>query len=243
LSEPIKPYSESAGSKRQQVEQMFDNIAPNYDFLNRILSLGIDIIWRKQAINLLKDSQPKIMLDVATGTADFALEAAKTLQPEKIVGVDIANKMLEIGRVKVKRKHEQDVITLVQGDSEALDFEDNLFDAITVAYGVRNFEHLEKGLAEMNRVLKPGGQLVVLEFSKPNKFPIKQLFNFYFQFVLPNIGKLISKDTSAYTYLPESVKHFPEGDAFLNILTNTGYKQAQWIPQLFGISSIYTALK
>jgi len=243
LSEAVKPYKSGDGSKRQQVEQMFDNIAPKYDFLNRFLSLGIDILWRKQAIGLLKEQMPQRILDVATGTADFAIEAAKSLEPEQIIGVDIANKMLEIGRTKVKKIHEQDVITLVQGDSEALDFEDDYFDAVTVAYGVRNFENIEKGLAEMNRVLKKDGQLVILEFSKPNKFPIKQLFNFYFEFVLPNIGKLISKDSSAYTYLPESVKHFPEGNDFLNILTKTGFNEAQWIPQTFGISSIYTALK
>ena len=243
MSEPkVKPYTGNQGSKREQVEQMFDNIAPCYDFLNRALSLGIDLIWRKQAIDQLKEIEPKTILDVATGTADLALEATR-LKPEKIIGVDIADKMLAIGRDKIKGKHEQDVIFLENGDSANLRFEDHSFDAVTAAYGVRNFENLERGLAEMYRVLKPGGKMVILEFSKPEKFPVKQLFNLYFRYILPGIGRLISKDNSAYTYLPQSVKAFPQGNAFVKILTTTGLKQAQWIPQTFGISSIYTGLK
>lgn len=237
----IKPY-ESEASKREQIEEMFDNVAHNYDFLNRILSLGIDIIWRKQAIAQLKELQPKKMLDIATGTADFALEAL-SLEPDQIIGIDISNNMLEIGRKKIKKRHEQDIIQLYQEDSENLSFDDNTFDAATVAYGVRNFEHLEKGIAEIHRVLKPGAKFVVLEFSKPKVFPVKQIFNFYFKFILPVIGKVFSKDDRAYTYLPESVKHFPEGDQFVEILRNTGFKETQWIPQTFGISSIYTGIK
>jgi len=240
--EKVKPYSGSTGTKREQVEQMFDNIAPRYDFLNRALSLGIDLIWRKQAIDQLKPIAPKMILDVATGTADLALEASR-LKPEKIIGIDIADQMLNIGRKKIKAKHEQDIIFLENGDSANLRFEDDTFDAVTAAYGVRNFENLEAGLSEMYRVLKPNGKMVVLEFSRPEKFPVKQLFNLYFRYILPGIGKLISKDDSAYTYLPQSVKTFPQGNEFVNILTKTGLKEAQWIPQTFGISSIYTGLK
>ncbi len=242
LAEQVKPY-EQEGSKKQQVEQMFDNIAPKYDFLNRFLSLGIDIYWRKKAVNRLKDQQIKQVLDIATGTADVALEIYKQIKPDHITGVDISDKMLEIGREKILGKTLQKYITLENGDSENLRFEDNTFDAITVAFGVRNFENLSKGLAEMYRVLKPGGKLIILEFSKPKVFPFKQLFNFYFKNILPIIGKWNSKDPKAYQYLFESVQAFPEGEKFIHILSSVGFKSNQNIPLTLGVCSIYQSEK
>ena len=206
--EQVKPY-ETTGSKKKQVSNMFDNIAPWYDFLNHFLSLGIDYSWRKKAIKVLAKAQPKIILDVATGTADFAIEANKQLQPEKVVGIDISNEMLEVGRKKIAKKNLGKRIELQLGDSENLPFPNNTFDAVTVAFGVRNFENLEKGMKEMNRVLKPGGTVVVLEFSRPTLFPFKQFYNFYFKNILPLIGRLTSKDPKAYNYLYESVQVFP----------------------------------
>ena len=238
----VVPYKGENKGKKEQVAHMFNNISKKYDLLNHLLSLGIDIIWRKKAIALLKKDQPKYLLDIATGTGDFAIEAL-SLQPEKIVGVDISEGMLAVGREKIQRKGLQNVIELQQGDSENLQFENNSFDAVIVSFGVRNFENLEAGLAEMLRVLRPGGRMVIIEFSKPRRFPFKQLYNFYFQTILPKIGKLISKDRSAYTYLPESVQEFPDGDRFLNILTDLGYKQTRCKPLTFGISSIYTGIK
>lgn len=240
--ERITPYGKEDKSKKGQVEEMFDNIAPKYDFLNRLLSLRIDTLWRKRAVKLLKKEQPKDLLDVATGTADFAIELRK-LKPRKIIGVDISEQMLAYGRVKVKNKGLDELITLSRGDSENLPLDDNSFDAVTVAFGVRNFENIDKGLAEMNRVLRPGGRLVVLEFSKPKVFPVKQIFYFYFHFVLPVIGRLFSKDHRAYTYLPESVESFPEGQAFIDLLKQAGYKESKCISLTFGISSIYTGIK
>lgn len=222
---------------------MFDRIAPYYDFLNRLLSLGIDTIWRKQAINLLRPDQPQRILDVATGTADVAIEAARRLAPEEIIGVDISVEMLEVGRKKVQRKGLGKIITLREGDSENLPFPDNTFDALTVAFGVRNFEDLEQGLREMQRVLKPGGKVVILEFSKPTIFPFRQLYHFYFKNILPFIGRFTSKDPKAYRYLYESVQAFPDGDQFLNILTQTGYKSNRCIPLTLGICSIYLGEK
>lgn len=238
----VIPYNENAGSKKEQVATMFNNISKKYDFLNHFLSMGIDILWRKKAIRLLKDSQPKHILDMATGTGDFALEAMK-LNPEKIIGIDISKGMLAVGRDKVKAKGLEDIIDLQLGDSEDLKFEDNTFDAYTVGFGVRNFENLEKGLGEMLRVLKPNGTAIILEFSKPKAFPIKQFYNFYFNNILPGIGKLVSKDNAAYTYLPESVNAFPEGNDFVKILTKLGYKNIQPITLMFGIASIYKANK
>jgi demethylmenaquinone methyltransferase/2-methoxy-6-polyprenyl-1,4-benzoquinol methylase len=229
-------------TKKVQVAKMFDSISGKYDFLNHFLSLGIDIRWRKKAIALLSDSKPKYILDVATGTGDFAIEALK-LHPEKVVGVDISEGMLEIGKKKMKANGYGQVIELMTGDSENLPFEENKFDAVIVAFGVRNFENLEKGLGEMLRVMKPGGRVVVLEFSKPRIFPMKQLYSFYFKYVLPKIGKLFSRDSSAYTYLPASVQAFPDGDAFLAILSKLGYKKATCQTLTFGISSLYTATK
>ena len=238
----VVPYKDRNEGKKEQVANMFDDISGHYDFLNHFLSLGIDIYWRKKAISQLKADQPKLILDVATGTADFAIEALK-LNPEKVIGVDISEGMLEIGRKKLRRKKLDDRIELRKGDSEKLLFDDNNFDAIIVSFGVRNFENLNKGLADMYRVLKPGGKLVVVEFSKPTSFPFKQIYNFYFRFILPIIGKIISRDNSAYTYLPESVQAFPYGDKFLKELEIVGYKNRKCLPLTFGISSIYIGQK
>lgn len=238
----VIPYKEQQGGKKEQVATMFNNISKKYDFLNHFLSLGIDILWRKKAIRLLKPHQPKVMLDIATGTGDFALEAL-ALNPTKIIGIDISEGMLAVGKNKIKEKGVDAIIDLQLGDSENLPFENNYFDAYTVGFGVRNFENLEKGLSEMLRVLKPDGKAVILEFSKPKKFPIKQLYNFYFNNILPGIGKLVSKDNAAYTYLPESVNAFPEGKDFVQILEKIGYKEIKNIPLMFGIASIYYAAK
>lgn len=238
----VVPYKEEQASKKEQVAKMFDNISHKYDFLNHFLSLGIDKGWRKKAINILKPLQPKQMLDVATGTGDFAIEALK-LNPVKITGIDISAGMLEMGQKKIVSRGLSDKIELLLGDSENLPFADHFFDAVTVAFGVRNFENLEKGLKEINRVLKPGGMIVVLEFSKPRKFPFKTLYNFYFKFVLPRVGRLISNDKAAYTYLPESVAAFPDGEDFLNVLRKVGFNQTQCRALTFGISSIYTGVK
>lgn len=238
----VVPYKEKESGKKQQVAEMFNNISKNYDFLNHFLSLGIDILWRKKAIKLLKKDQPKHILDIATGTGDFAIEAL-ALKPEKIVGVDISEGMLSVGREKMKKKGYSDIIEMQLGDSEKLLFDDNTFDAVIVAFGVRNFENLEKGLADMNRVIKEGGKAVILEFSKPTKFPFKQLYNFYFKAILPKIGKVISKDNAAYTYLPESVEAFPDGKKFLEVLEKTGFKNTQCKSLTFGVSSIYIGEK
>ena len=238
----VVPYKQEVGSKKEQVATMFNNISKKYDFLNHFLSLGIDIVWRKKAIRMLKSKQPKQMLDIATGTGDFAIAALK-LNPTKVTGVDISEGMLNVGKEKIKTKGLSDKIELQLGDSENLNFNDNTFDAYTVGFGVRNFENLEKGLTEMLRVLKPEGTAIILEFSKPKKFPIKQIYNFYFNKILPGIGKLVSKDNAAYTYLPESVDAFPDGKDFTDILTKVGYKNPTAKPLMFGIASIYKATK
>lgn len=238
----VVPYKGNNKGKKEQVTQMFDSISKNYDLLNHLLSLGIDILWRKKAVKLLKKESPKKILDIATGTGDFALETL-SLKPEKVIGVDISVGMLEVGKKKIKEKGVEDIIELQLGDSEDLQFEDNSFDAVIAAFGVRNFENLEKGLSEMFRVLRPGGSLVIIEISKPQMFPFKQVYSIYFQTILPKIGKLISKDNSAYTYLPASVQEFPYGDRFLNILNTVGFKQTRCKPLSFGISSIYTGKK
>lgn len=221
---------------------MFNSISGRYDFLNHLLSLGIDKSWRKKAIRILAAARPKRVLDVATGTADFALQAI-SLNPEKIIGVDISEGMLDVGRKKIAQRGLSNTIELMLGDSENLPFPDNNFDAVTVGFGVRNFENLKKGLMEINRVMKPGAMLVVLEFSRPATFPFKQVYNFYFKFILPKIGRLISRDKSAYTYLPESVEAFPDGDRFLGILHETGFKNTACKPLTLGVSSLYTAQK
>lgn len=238
----VVPYKEKDSGKKQQVAEMFNNISKNYDFLNHFLSLGIDIIWRKKAIKFLKNDNPKQILDIATGTGDFAIEAL-ALNPEKVTGVDISEGMLAVGRAKMKKKGLDKIIELQLGDSEKLLFDDNTFDAVIVSFGVRNFENLEKGLKDMNRVLKEGGKAVILEFSKPTKFPFKQIYNFYFKAILPKIGKLISKDNAAYTYLPESVDAFPFGNDFLQVLERAGFKENKCKPLTFGISSIYIGQK
>jgi demethylmenaquinone methyltransferase/2-methoxy-6-polyprenyl-1,4-benzoquinol methylase len=237
----VVPYKESL-SKKDQVAKMFNNISHRYDFLNQLLSLGIDKMWRKRAIGVLKPLKPKTLLDVATGTGEFALEAMK-LKPDKIVGIDIAEAMLEIGRKKVSAKNAAATIELILGDSENIPFAQNKFDAVTVAFGVRNFENLKRGLSEILRVLKPGGMVVILEFSKPSSFPFKQIYHFYFTFILPRIGSLISHDKSAYTYLPKSVEAFPDGEDFLRILHDVGFKNTQCSSLTFGISSIYIGTK
>ncbi|EMR03594.1 bifunctional demethylmenaquinone methyltransferase/2-methoxy-6-polyprenyl-1,4-benzoquinol methylase UbiE [Cesiribacter andamanensis] len=240
----VLPYKDQNKGKKEQVANMFDNISPRYDLLNHLLSLGIDVLWRKKAIRLLRKRQPRPdhILDVATGTGDFALEAL-SLKPRKITGIDISAGMLEVGRQKMLKRGLADKIEMKQADSENLPFEDNMFDAVIVAFGVRNFEDLKKGLKEMNRVMKPGAAVAILEFSRPRSFPFQQIYNFYFQQVLPRVGRLISKDSSAYTYLPESVQAFPDGRDFLKILEETGYKNTAWKPLTFGISAIYLASK
>jgi demethylmenaquinone methyltransferase/2-methoxy-6-polyprenyl-1,4-benzoquinol methylase len=243
MNKTIVPYHAGQGTKKEQVADMFNNISKTYDFLNHFLSLGIDIIWRKKAINELKELQPKLILDVATGTGDFAFEALSILKPDKIIGVDISQGMLNIAQQKINKRNASDHFEVKLGDSEKLPFEANLFDAVTVAYGVRNFENLEKGLADIQRVLKPGGKAVVLEFSKPKVFPVKQLYKLYFNYITPAIGKLFSKDARAYTYLPESVAAFPDGKSFTALMDKTGFKNTKCRPLAFGICSIYTGIK
>ncbi len=237
----VTPYNQET-EKKKQVAQMFDNIAAKYDFLNHFLSLGIDILWRKKAVKLLKPIKPKAILDVATGTGDFAIESLQ-LNPERVVGIDISNKMLDVGREKMKKKKVDHTVEMLYGDSENLPFDDNTFDAVTVAFGVRNFETPAKGLAEMNRVMKPGGKTVIIEFSQPQIFPVKQAYNLYFEKFLPGIGKVFSKDKRAYTYLPESVQAFPHGNDFLQLMQKAGYKNTKAITLTFGIASIYEGTK
>ncbi len=238
---PVTPYNNN-DSKKEQVAHMFDNIAFRYDFLNSLLSLGIHKGWRKKCIKLLAQKQPKHILDVATGTADFAIGAMK-LNPVSITGIDISEGMMKFGREKISKLHLDKVITLKYGDAETCDFPDNSMDAITVGFGVRNFENLEKGLANMFRILKPGGQLCVLEFSSPRKFPVKQFYKFHFKYITPTLGKMFSKDASAYTYLPESIKAFPDNERFTAILGKTGYKNATFSSVGLGLAAIYLAEK
>jgi demethylmenaquinone methyltransferase/2-methoxy-6-polyprenyl-1,4-benzoquinol methylase len=242
MSKIVTPYNDANRSKKEQVEEMFDNIAHRYDFLNRLLSLGIDISWRKKAVKYIGQIKPKVILDLATGTGDFAIEAL-TLKPEKIIGYDISDGMMNYGREKAKQQNVTDILSFVQGDSEKMPFEDNKFDAITVGFGVRNFEHLEVGLAEMYRVLKPSGRVAILEISKPHNVFMKQIFGIYFKYILPIVGKLFSKDARAYTYLPESVSVFPEGENFVGILTNIGFKNVEWHPLTLGICAFYSCEK
>ena len=239
----VMPEEGSDLSKKEQVAGMFDSIAYRYDFLNRFLSAGIDITWRKNALKELKKLDPKKILDVATGTADVAIMATNSLHPEKIIGIDISDGMLDFGRKKIEKLNLGKVIELVNGDSETINFADNSFDAVTVAFGVRNFQNLEKGLGEIKRVLRPGGKLVVLEFSKPKSIGIKQLYNVYMKVVAPGMGKLFSKNRNAYKYLDESIKKFPEGKNFTTILDNLGYRNTYCKPQSLGICSIYCGEK
>ena len=239
----VVPYKNSDSSKKQQVADMFDDIAVKYDFLNRFLSAGIDIGWRKKAIRQLKELHPKKILDVATGTADVAIMASGILKPEKIIGIDISDGMLEIGRQKIAKQGLNGIIELLNGDSETINFGDATFDAITVAFGVRNFQHLEKGLSEIKRVLKPGGKLVVLEFSQPKMPVVKSIYNLYMKVICPNVGKLFSKNRNAYKYLDASIKKFPEGKNFTQILDNLGYLNTYSKPLSLGICSIYCGTK
>lgn len=243
MNENITPYQSQNATKKEQVATMFNNISKTYDFLNHFLSLGIDILWRKKAIKELKAIKPRIMLDVATGTGDFAFEAIKILEPEKIIGVDISEGMLDVARKKINERNLQHIFSVQMGDSEGLHFADDHFDAITVAFGVRNYQNLEKGLADMYRVLKPEGKIVILEFSKPRAFPIKQAYNFYSSQALPFIGRMFSKDHSAYTYLPESVAAFPDGEDFIKLMNKVGFKKSKDIRLTFGICAIYTGVK
>ena len=239
----IVPFKESDQSKKQQVAAMFDKIAFRYDFLNRFLSAGIDVSWRKKAIKQLLQLQPQNILDVATGTGDVAILTHKILSPKKITGIDISEGMLEIGRKKIEKLGLQNEIELLKGDSETIKFPDNTFDAITVAFGVRNYQNLEKGLSEMLRVLKPGGKLVVLEFSRPKQFLFKAVYNLYMNNIAPGFGKLIAKNKDAYQYLNDSVQRFPEGQQFLDILKNAGYSGTYSKTLTLGICSIYCGSK
>ncbi len=242
----VLPYKDKDTSKREQVAEMFDSISPKYDLLNHVLSGGIDILWRKRAIRELRKATtpnlPKRILDIATGTGDFALEAL-VLKPEKIVGMDISEGMLSVGREKMKKRGLSDIIEMRSGDSEGLPLPDNDFDAVIVAFGVRNFENLKRGLTDMYRVTRPGGVCVVLEFSNPRQFPFKQLYGFYSRTILPLVGRVVSKDASAYTYLPASVQAFPDGPDFLRIYEAAGFTHTKWIPLTFGVASIYIGHK
>jgi demethylmenaquinone methyltransferase/2-methoxy-6-polyprenyl-1,4-benzoquinol methylase len=224
--------------KKEKVRNMFNNIATKYDFLNHFLSFGIDYYWRNRVLRIIKSKNPKSILDIATGTGDLAILASKA-KPERIVGIDISEAMLRVGIEKIKKKNLSSLINLQQADSEDLPFDDNHFDLAMVAFGVRNFAHLSVGLSEIRRVLKPGGSLIVLEFSHPTKFPMKQLYGFYSKYILPFFGKLISNDSSAYTYLPESVKRFPAYNEFTNVMDEVGFKNTKWESLSSGISCIY----
>ena len=237
----ITPYNNN-DSKKEQVAQMFDNIAFRYDFLNSLLSLGIHKGWRRKCIKMLADKNPKHILDVATGTGDFAIAAMK-LNPSKIIGIDISEGMMKFGREKLQKMNLDKIITLQYGDAETCDLPDNSMDAITVGFGVRNFENLEKGLTNMLRILKPGGQLSVLEFSTPRQFPMKQFYKFHFKYITPSVGKLFSKDASAYSYLPESIKAFPDNERFTAILEKVGYKKTSFSSVGLGLAAIYMAEK
>lgn len=242
MTEKITPYKNSSLGKKEQVAQMFDTISGNYDNLNRVISFGIDIKWRKKVLKIVSDSKPKYILDIATGTGDLAILMAET-NAEKIIGLDISAGMLEVGKKKVEEKKLSNRIDLVLGDSEKMPFDDNYFDAITVSFGVRNFENLETGFSEILRVLKPNGVFVILETSVPDKTPYKQGYRFYSKNILPIIGKLFSKDNSAYGYLSESAAAFPYGEALNNILRKIGFIDVVAMPQTFGVATIYSASK
>lgn len=238
----VKPYNSADKSKKEEVAEMFNNISGRYDFLNHFLSVGIDKIWRKKAIRMLQPLNPERILDIATGTGDFALAALK-LSPKEVIGVDISEGMLEVGRKKMQKAGVDNIISLRLGDSENLPFEDGYFDAFTVGFGVRNYENLEKGLSEMLRVLRKDGMGIILEFSKPKKFPVKQYYAFHSKYIIPFFGKRISKDDKAYAYLPESVAAFPEGEDFLTIMRSVGYRDVKAKPVGGGIATIYCGLK
>jgi demethylmenaquinone methyltransferase/2-methoxy-6-polyprenyl-1,4-benzoquinol methylase len=238
----VKPYGAADKSKKEEVATMFNNISRRYDFLNHFLSLGIDRIWRKKAVNMLRELKPQRILDLASGTGDFAIASLK-LHPKEIIGMDISEGMLAVGKEKMKKKGVETIISMRLGDSENLPFEDNYFDALTVGFGVRNYENLSKGLTEMLRVVRPGGKIIILEFSKPKKFPVKHYFAFHSKYIIPFFGKYISKDDKAYAYLPESVQAFPEGMDFMNILQSIGYKNVSEKLVSGGIATIYSGDK
>jgi demethylmenaquinone methyltransferase/2-methoxy-6-polyprenyl-1,4-benzoquinol methylase len=240
--EHIKPYGEE-GTKAVQVERMFNHIAPTYDQLNHTLSMGIDRSWRRKAIHTLRPYHPQQILDIATGTGDFAILACRELQPQFLIGADISEGMMEVGREKVQQAGLADKVSFAREDCTALSFADATFDAVTVAFGVRNFEHLDIALGEMCRVLRPNGHLVILELSTPDRFPMKQLFTLYSKVVMPLIGKLISKDNSAYTYLPESIRAFPQGEVMQRSIRNAGFSQVRFRRLTFGICTLYVATK
>lgn len=242
MTKTVTPYNKKDETKKEQVEDMFDNIAHNYDFLNHLLSAGIDNTWRRKAIKHIATYNPKMVMDMASGTGDFAVDTVNRIKLDKLVALDLSDKMLEVGRQKSAKKGIKN-IDWVKGDSEDLSFEDNTFDAMTVGFGVRNFGNLEKGLSEMRRVLKDGAPLVVLEVSEPDKFPMKQVFGIHFNYILPFVGKVFSKDSRAYTYLPESVQAFPRGNDFVEILKKVGYKKVEYKPLTFGICAMYTCEK
>ncbi|MFY7810791.1 MAG: bifunctional demethylmenaquinone methyltransferase/2-methoxy-6-polyprenyl-1,4-benzoquinol methylase UbiE [Flavobacterium sp.] len=240
--EKIVPYKSSDATKKEQVAQMFDTISSNYDGLNRVISMGTDISWRKKVLKIIEDSNPDNILDIATGTGDLAILMAET-KATSIIGIDISEGMLAVGKEKIIDKKLEHKIILKYGDSENIPYEDNYFDAITVAFGIRNFENLDKGLQEIFRVLQPKGVLVILETSIPDKFPFKQGYNFYTKFILPSIGRLFSKDKVAYQYLSESANNFPYGEKLNNILRKNGFIEVVAMPQTFGVATIYKATK
>jgi len=242
MSKTVTPYNDANRTKKEQVEEMFDNIAHRYDFLNHLLSLGIDITWRKKAVKFIGTIQPKKILDVASGTGDFAFEAL-ALKPEKVVGFDLSEGMMNYGRAKAAKLNVSDTVQFVKGDSEKMPFDDNSFDAVTVGFGVRNFENLEAGLREMYRVARVGGKVAILEASQPQNTIIRALYGLYFGNVVPMIGRLFSKDARAYSYLPESVKAFPEGFEFVKILENIGFRNIKWQPLTFGACAFYSMEK
>ncbi len=242
MAEKVKPYKDSELGKKEQVKQMFDAISEDYDGLNRVISFGFDLKWRKKVVRTVLKKDAKRVLDIATGTGDLAIQLANKGIPQ-VTGLDLSPGMLDVGREKVRRKGLENKVEMIVGDSENLPFEDEVFDAVTVAFGVRNFEHLEKGLSEIFRTLKKGGMLVILETSVPTKFPFKQGYKAYTRFILPLIGKLFSKDKSAYAYLSESAAAFPYGEEFNNILGKIGFIAMENRPQTLGVATIYTAIK
>ncbi|MEN8857793.1 MAG: bifunctional demethylmenaquinone methyltransferase/2-methoxy-6-polyprenyl-1,4-benzoquinol methylase UbiE [Flavobacteriaceae bacterium] len=242
MSKTIKPYKDSDLGKKEQVATMFNNISKNYDGLNRVISFGIDVSWRKKVVKIVSKNNPQQILDIATGTGDLALMMSQ-LNPAKIVGLDISEGMLEVGKQKISKANLSDKIEMVVGDSENMPFDDNTFDAITVSFGVRNFANLDKGLTEIRRVLKPNGTFVILETSNPTKFPFKQGYKFYTSFILPIIGKIFSRDKVAYSYLSESANYFPFGETFDNILKKNGFINTEYKPVTFGVATIYSATK
>lgn len=243
MAQKVTPYNSPDKSKKEQVEQMFDNISGEYDGLNRVISFGIDIKWRKKVVDIVASSKPNNVLDIATGTGDLIINLAKNTEAQKLIGLDISEGMLSVGRQKIEKNKLDQRIEMIQANSEQMPFEDNSFDAITVAFGIRNFENLSKGLAEILRVLKPGGSFVILETSVPTKTPFKQGYKIHCNYILPTIGRIFSKDKDAYSYLSKSASVFPFGEELNNILRKIGFTKVNNEPQTFGVATIYTASK